>query len=408
MGKIRRFFAQVKATLARACVFIGVLFFYHVTLCWFFPVDKNGVLLAPKWYYPLGFLLALFFAIFIDKIYKPKKTEYTDYEYIQTTEFVSDFSEPAGSSQNSFDYEKMRNEEVIRLNKTYDFNTIEGINSIPVPCYEVNGASITGRVEYYLRGQCFFSHWEAGRTDLALCCLKKAQELMFVSDMIWKRYDFLRLVQYLYKCGKWDEAEEELRIIDNFFEKQKQEGHPSIQNCIDRAKICKTDLIEAYSHAPYCSKCAKYVNRVYSISGKTKKFPKLPDEFFIDPSGHYLQCLSVTPFMLGISDPVFKCKNIARYSNRPFVDERSAEQIARSNAWQANMAKLANDQIAQEHGLLERAKLDYIDGEKFKWIQENLPDICPKSISGFRRMRSMNTSNYQRLVSAAKSMGYDL
>ncbi len=36
-------------------------------------------------------------------------------------------------------YLAIRDEEVRRLNEAYDFNSIEGINSIPVPCKEVRG-----------------------------------------------------------------------------------------------------------------------------------------------------------------------------------------------------------------------------------------------------------------------------
>lgn len=45
---------------------------------------------------------------------------------------------------------------------------------------------------------------------------------------------------------------------------------------------------------------------------------------------------------------------------------------------------------------------------KYKWIQENLPEMCPKSYSGFRRMKTQNTKNYQKIVAAAKERGVDL
>lgn len=44
----------------------------------------------------------------------------------------------------------------------------------------------------------------------------------------------------------------------------------------------------------------------------------------------------------------------------------------------------------------------------FNWLQRNLPHICPKSLSGYRRMKTQNTKNYQKLVAAAKYRGFDL
>lgn len=306
------------------------------------------------------------------------------------------------------EYSKIRDREVDRLNKAYDFTTVEGINKIPVPCREVNGDSPTGRVEYYLRGQCFAAYEQAGNEELAIAALRKAQDLMFVSDMIWKRYDFLRLPEYLYKIGRWDEADAELEKIDAFFGKKKAAVPFHIANAITDAKHNGTDLIEAHTSAPYCAECARYINRIYSISGKDNRFPKLPRAFTSDPSGHYLSCLSLYPYWDGISEPSFNCRNIVSYSNRPFRDERSPEEIARYDSWKGKTSKNMNDQERIEQGLLDRAKNYYLDSQTFLWIQENLPALCPKSISGLRRIRTQNTKNYQKIVEEAAKLGKEL
>lgn len=135
------------------------------------------------------------------------------------------------------EYLEMRHEEWKRLERRYDFNSVNGIRSIPVPCEEVNGDSPTGRVEYYLRGICFRNHWDSGRIDIAIECLKKAQELMFVSDMIWKYDDFIRLVSYLHEAGRHDEARAEEQRVDNHFKKI---GH------YPRLKIWNFESLKAY------------------------------------------------------------------------------------------------------------------------------------------------------------------
>ena len=54
------------------------------------------------------------------------------------------------------------------------------------------------------------------------------------------------------------------------------------------------------------------------------------------------------------------------------------------------------------HVTLDKEKIN----NDFNWICSNLPDIAPKSIGGYKRMINTNSSNYQKLVSAAKEKGY--
>lgn len=44
----------------------------------------------------------------------------------------------------------------------------------------------------------------------------------------------------------------------------------------------------------------------------------------------------------------------------------------------------------------------------YDWIFEFLPDLCPKSFSGYMRMKNANTKNYQKIVAEAKKLGRDI
>lgn len=321
----------------------------------------------------------------------------------QQQTILSDESKPL--DERNAAYLAVRDEEIRRLNEAYDFNSIEGVKSIPVPCQEVNGASSTGRVEYYLRGECFKQHWDAGRTELALACLRKAQDLMYVSEMIWKRSDFLRLVIYLYKAGKNEEAEKELERLNQFFSKQ-DVSHDNLSKTIDSAKYLETDLIEAYSYAPYCEECAKYINRIYSISGKDKRFPALKNA--LNKCKHDFNCLSFSPFIYGVSEPTFECGNIIQYSNRPFKDERTCEKVEQYKNFLSMSKQEAEREAIQEANMIENAKHELQDIQNLEWLQVNLPKLCPKSLSGFRRMRTTNSKNYQKLVEEAAKLGKDI
>ena len=79
------------------------------------------------------------------------------------------------------------------------------------------------------------------------------------------------------------------------------------------------------------------------------------------------------------------------------------------------------EEAREEKARIDRFFHDYSDngeieieakrGEEartFAWIQQNLPDMCPKSLSGFRRMKKQNTKNYQKIVLAARELGHTI
>lgn len=48
------------------------------------------------------------------------------------------------------------------------------------------------------------------------------------------------------------------------------------------------------------------------------------------------------------------------------------------------------------------------DYQSFLWIQSNLPTICPKTFTGFRRMKTANSANYRKLLEEARKLGRNL
>lgn len=339
--------------------------------------------------------------------FPPKRTDIAQIYSAEPSPTIKKYQAILNDESKSLDernaaYLAIRDEEVRRLNEVYDFNSIEGINNIPVPCREVNGDSVTGRVEYYLRGKCSAEHWNAGRTELALACLRKAQELMFVSNMIWNRRDFLRLVTHLYEAGYDEEAEMQLKRIDDFLSKQ-DIVQEAFSRALTSAKFLETNLMEVYSHSPYCKDCAKYVNRIYSINGKDRRFPSLREA--AKDCQHELRCLSFTPFVYGVHEPAFECKDLIKHSNRPFRDERTHEEIKRYDDCFVMARQRQEVEAKQEARMIENAKTKRRDMQTLQWLQENLPSIAPKSLSGFRRMRTTNSKNYQKLVHEAAKLG---
>ena len=91
------------------------------------------------------------------------------------------------------------------------------------------------------------------------------------------------------------------------------------------------------------------------------------------------------------------------YSNRPFIDERTEEE---KKKYIDNLQKQKNPydySLAKEHYLERQARL-----KEYRLILTHLPNIAPKSYSGYARMKTMNTKNYQSLVTKMKDKGFDI
>lgn len=128
-----------------------------------------------------------------------------------------------------------------------------------------------------------------------------------------------------------------------------------------------------------CDKCAPYRNRIYSISGKDKRIPKLPD-FFLDISNweHCGVCLTTAnEFMLEVN----RDDLIAR-SNRPFIDDRTPEQKENYQNY-----------LAEKQAEAEKAQ----DKEDYAELSALYPDSVPKSFGAYRRLRNSNPDKFEEI-----------
>ena len=96
---------------------------------------------------------------------------------------------------------------------------------------------------------------------------------------------------------------------------------------IEQAKEMGNDLVIMSSHATSCPLCAVYQGRVYSISGNDKRYPKLDQPFEGNKMIIHPNCLHVI-YPYDESKDKSAVYNRAN-SNRPFVDDRTAEEKQR-------------------------------------------------------------------------------
>lgn len=272
---------------------------------------------------------------------------------------------------------------IIKELAPYDLTTKEGIESIPnkQPLLKAaQNGNFSDTILSRLQKKAT-EYKKDGNVEMCLLCLEKSYLMMKESDYFYGPYAD-RYVSFLKKYRYFDKAREiqkELDVLDSDF------GIISgLDMAIQNAKYFKTDLLEADFPKPTDGKTAMYRGRIFSISGKDKRFPKLPDDIIGTE-------LVLEPFIYGSSEPLY-CKpgKEIEFSNKPFKDNRSAKE------------KQEYKEMIKETQEAEQNSIDY------DWVWENLPDIAPKSLSGYIRMKNSNSKNFQKLQAAAKEKGYTI
>lgn len=243
-------------------------------------------------------------------------------------------------------------------------------------------------IEYILQRKAT-EHRKNERMDLAIACLRKSNEIMPHSDIKWAKKDYLRLVEYLKENGQYDEATQvEYELSENLPEIFCAKTSKSIvfRKTLKECSNLGTDLVECVSHEQTCGICSKYQDRIYSISGKDKDFPKLP-EIVLKYGGFHEGCRhGFYPFLKNCSTPTFK-GNPIKMSNRPYIDKRS------------NSEKIAYNNRMKKIEIKKQAKKEY---DK---IRRLLPELAPKSLSGYSNMKNKNSPNFLKLTEEAEKKG---
>ena len=166
-----------------------------------------------------------------------------------------------------------------------DFNTVEGIEKIKIPKYSsLKGVeSPVDNIEYILQRKAT-EHKKNGRMDLAIACLKKSNEIMSNSNFKYSANDYIRYIKYLRYDGQNELADIEekklYRTHPELFDKRIDNKQRILENIQKRHKY-NTDLLYITTNS-HCPICKKYNRKIYSISGKSKKYPLLPKQFTQD------------------------------------------------------------------------------------------------------------------------------
>lgn len=190
--------------------------------------------------------------------------------------------------------------------KQYDMDTLNGINSIPVPAPNYNTGDFKKDCIYYLLQRKATEHKKNGNIELAIACLRKSNALSdYEKQPLLTQKDYFRLVKYIELTGNSELARaEEEKIYERHpeFKDRRISNIVGIRECLKRSSEYKNDfvLVSTNNHCPICS---VYNLKVYSISGKSKKYTKLPKEITSD-GGFCPNCyLSLLMHFDGINTP---------------------------------------------------------------------------------------------------------
>lgn len=275
----------------------------------------------------------------------------------------------------------------------YDTYLLEDVKSIPIPVFNESYGTPVYNLEYLLKMRASEER-EKGNYELSYALMYKAIEGMKASQIMYGKKEYMRFIMWLYKDGRIEEAamlekrlrREEPEVFDiNLL--HKNHFLSEIKQCNDLG----TDYVYCGGHTCTCGECAKYQNRVYSISGKDSAYPKLPD-FVYEYGGFHPGCRhGFHPFFSdSIADKNGNFVDALEYSNRPFIDDRTPEEIEGYNQY---LKKAEKERLHDEN-----LKAFYI-------LKKELPDVMPKSYSTFAKYKAHNSDMYINILNSANKKG---
>lgn len=139
------------------------------------------------------------------------------------------------------------------------------------------------------------------------------------------------------------------------------------------------DLMMMTEHYPTCEACAVLQGRVYSISGRDKRFPPLSRAF---PSGYrnvHPNCRHVMTYWIEEMQSPEEIRAALARSNAPFTDNRSDEEIALYSKQQADSRRMRADR------------------SQFERYRQRLGEDAPKSFHTFRRIKNADGQRWKEM-----------
>ncbi len=307
---------------------------------------------------------------------------------------------------------------IVLNNVKYDLEDANSIASIVVPCYD----DIKGGMPHTTFDLGYILKMRVGKEErphLAVPLSYKTANIMMASPIAWQKKDYYRLVVQLWSIGEiayGDYLLQELkaRLPVVLADDEYRAGNKDVfRRELNMADYFNTDYLEIPHETAVCEECAPYQNRVYCISGKDNRFPKLPD-FIIENKGlHcnvryysfiYYEGRKITKYKFNKNGDVKEVElDAIAHSNRPFIDDRSTIEKQKYLEWKEHNDK----RLEREERYYDRNNWIEKYNSRYEYYQivNKLGEKAPKSFDGYMKMKRGNTANYQKLVVLAEKQG---
>ena len=296
---------------------------------------------------------------------------------------------------------------IVSENVVYDLSNPDSIAQIKVPDFGDDSAGVVAGLDYILRMKA--GHYYQREEDkLCSALLWKSTELMLAnSNCFWSRSDLNRIIYWHYELNMPDEAEKARKYLMQF-EVYTQNRFDLLAKRIKdgifaNAKKFDCDLVVFHDYGTgCCEECIKHVGRVYSISGRSKKYPSLPH--YVKEHGNFHPGCRCAMSSYSADVEVYLHGNevdALQATFRPYVDDRSPEE----KAGYLKYLETAKKEQEEERARLQRSKVRGVNRGEYRLIKKNLPDIAPKSLDGYIKMKKSNSRNFAKITKAAKDFG---
>lgn len=137
------------------------------------------------------------------------------------------------------------------------------------------------------------------------------------------------------------------------------------------------DLMKMSTHYPTCDLCATLQGRVYSISGKDKRFPALSVAFKSGYRNVHPNCRHVMTYWVEDMQEPEEMQEAVEESNKPFEDTRPEQEKALYSKQQTQNRQLRQDRYQHER------------------YKARLGEDAPKTFSAFRKEKKANGPVWQ-------------
>ena len=269
--------------------------------------------------------------------------------------------------------------------KFYNLCSINDIASIPNYSTRTESYDITKQLEYLL----YMASGELEKNNMlnqAIECLRKSNKLKLSSSFNYSYEDYMKICEKMVEKGMFEDAQKELEYLKSvkpelFSRKiyQKQ----LIDKCIENARSAGSDLLKMSSHSSACKLCSQFQGKVFSISGKNKNYPRLPETVRAIGSIH-VGCRHIfNTFFEEYENKVHQ--NVAAINK--LVDKLDSQNIN-------------YDKLFEEYDIDHK----YNDRIEYYRLFYKYPELAPKSFNSYRRMKSNKTSGYLSLIEKLKNI----